>query len=227
MRITAGHARSRVFKTPEGNGTRPTDARTRETIFNILGERVVGARVLDLYAGSGALGLEAFSRGAASCLFVEQNAAAVRVIRENIASLGYENQSTIWQTNVKSAIGRLMEKMVQEKMGQRTEVIGHRTETETQGLKLKIQNFDVVFADPPFHRKSELPELCRLLDNFAPLLHNGKEPFSLPSLLVLQHAWKDEPGLSPNFVRINERRAGESRLSFYEIVGETFTDGIV
>ena len=218
MRITAGHARGRVFKTPEGNGTRPTDARTRETLFNIIGERVVKARVLDLYAGSGALGFEALSRGAQSVLFIEQNPAACRVIRDNIKSLGYEDVASVWQTNIKSAIARLL-----EKSGQQSVVSDQTSDDETRHLSLVALHFDLVLADPPFHRKAELPQLCALLDNIAPLLHNGKEPFSplppleLPPLLVIQHAWKDEPHLSPIFHRINQRRAGESRLSFYHI----------
>src|SRR4028119_593964 len=98
MRIHSGEARGRKLKTREGKGTRPTDARARETLFNIIGERVVDARVLDLYAGTGAIGLEALSRGAAECVFVEQNAGACRVIRENLRALDWSERTQVWQS---------------------------------------------------------------------------------------------------------------------------------
>lgn len=109
MRIHGGEARGRKLKTREGKGTRPTDARSRETLFNILGARVVGARVLDLYAGTGAIGLEALSQGAQSCLFVEQNAVACRVIRENLRVLGWHTRARVWQNAVKPALRRIAE----------------------------------------------------------------------------------------------------------------------
>lgn len=90
MRIVAGEWRGRKLVAPKGEATRPTADRTRETLFNMLASRVddfEGLAVADLFAGSGALGFEALSRGAASCLFVEQDDAALKAIRANIASL--------------------------------------------------------------------------------------------------------------------------------------------
>jgi 16S rRNA (guanine966-N2)-methyltransferase len=90
LRIIAGEWRRRLLKAPPGEGTRPTADRTRETLFNMLASRLgsfEGLAVADLFAGSGALGLEALSRGAESCLFVEQDPAAVRALRANIAAL--------------------------------------------------------------------------------------------------------------------------------------------
>ncbi|MCT2400647.1 16S rRNA (guanine(966)-N(2))-methyltransferase RsmD [Novosphingobium mangrovi (ex Huang et al. 2023)] len=90
MRIVAGEWRGRKLAAPEGDTTRPTADRTRETLFSMLTSRLgsfEGLKVADLFAGSGALGLEALSRGAAHCLFVDQDAAAIRAIRRNIANL--------------------------------------------------------------------------------------------------------------------------------------------
>jgi 16S rRNA (guanine966-N2)-methyltransferase len=92
MRIVGGEHRGRALKAPEGEATRPTSDRAREAVFNILehapwSPRLVDARVIDLFAGSGALGLEALSRGAAWCLFVESDAAARGAIRDNIEAL--------------------------------------------------------------------------------------------------------------------------------------------
>ena len=88
MRIIAGSFRSRILEAPAGLGTRPTSDRLRETLFNVLAPRIEGARFLDLYAGSGAVGIEALSRGAAGVVFVERAAGAVKVLRGNLGRLG-------------------------------------------------------------------------------------------------------------------------------------------
>ena len=87
MRVVAGEFKGRPLQAPKGVRTRPTADRVREAMFSILGD-VAGARVLDLYAGSGALGIEALSRGAASALFVEKDPRAVAAIRRNLEGLG-------------------------------------------------------------------------------------------------------------------------------------------
>lgn len=95
MRIVAGELASRRLATPRGRTTRPTSDRARESLFAALADRVVGARVLDLFAGSGALGLEALSRGAEHATFCEQDRDALVAIRANVASLGLQERSTI------------------------------------------------------------------------------------------------------------------------------------
>lgn len=87
LRITGGLWCGRAFAAPAGEACRPTQARVREALFDRLGPRVEGARVVDLFAGSGALGLEALSRGAAQALFVERDAAALAVLRSNLGAL--------------------------------------------------------------------------------------------------------------------------------------------
>jgi 16S rRNA (guanine966-N2)-methyltransferase len=89
VRVVAGEFRGRVLRAPPGLRTRPTGDRVREALFSILAD-VTGARVLDLYAGSGALGIEALSRGAASATFVERDARAAATVERNLASLGLE-----------------------------------------------------------------------------------------------------------------------------------------
>ncbi|HVF09379.1 MAG TPA: 16S rRNA (guanine(966)-N(2))-methyltransferase RsmD [Abditibacteriaceae bacterium] len=190
MRILSGEAKGRTLKTRAGKGTRPTDSRAREMLFNILGERVIEARVLDLYAGSGAVGLEALSRGAGYCLFVEQNAGAAHAIRGNVRACGWGERATVWQTNMKSAAHRLT----------------------AEGAR-----FDIIFADPPFTRPQELNDLSVRMDKWSQLLHNvGTES---PALLIIQHYWKAQSELqarlSPRFTALQERRAGESMLSFF------------
>ena len=101
MRIVAGAFRGRRISGPSGEGLRPTSDRLREAIFNVLahsyGDPVAGARVIDLFAGTGALGLEALSRGAAFALFVDDGAEARALIRENIAALGLGGVTRIYR----------------------------------------------------------------------------------------------------------------------------------
>jgi len=87
MRVIAGEFRSRRLMSLPGNATRPTPDRLRETLFNILAPRIAGATFVDAYAGTGAVGIEALSRGAAYVFFLEKNRAALEVIRQNLASL--------------------------------------------------------------------------------------------------------------------------------------------
>jgi 16S rRNA (guanine(966)-N(2))-methyltransferase RsmD len=91
MRIIAGALKGRRLKTPSWEGLRPTSDRLRETLFNIVGARVPGAHVLDAYAGTGAVGIEAISRGAARVVFIERDPRAARLIAENLARCGVEN----------------------------------------------------------------------------------------------------------------------------------------
>lgn len=106
MRVIAGEFRSRRLKTLPGLATRPTPDRLRETLFDILAPRIEGLRFLDAYAGSGAVGIEALSRGAAKAIFIESRRAAAEVIRENVASLGLESRAEIVTAKVKSALPR-------------------------------------------------------------------------------------------------------------------------
>ena len=100
MRIIAGEAKGRKLRTLKGNETRPTSDRVREALFSSVGDRVVDAKVLDLYAGSGALGIEALSRGAASATFVEGNDKAAEVIRKNLAQTRVRGDSEVLNVTV-------------------------------------------------------------------------------------------------------------------------------
>jgi 16S rRNA (guanine966-N2)-methyltransferase len=126
MRIVAGKFRGAGLVAPKGLATRPTSDRVRQTLFNVLehgapGVAFDGARVLDLFAGSGALGLEALSRGARFCLFVEENAEARAAIRRNVEALGLTGITKIW-----------------------------RRDATKLGPAGRIEPFDVVFCDPPY-----------------------------------------------------------------------------
>jgi 16S rRNA (guanine966-N2)-methyltransferase len=106
MRIIAGAFKGRRLAPVKGR-TRPTAAKVREAVFSILGPAVHGVRVLDLFAGTGALGIEALSRGAATAIFVEDHPEALKVLRRNLAALGLTDRTTVWPLPVATAVKKL------------------------------------------------------------------------------------------------------------------------
>ncbi len=110
MRIIAGRFRSRLLKTVPGLAVRPTPDRLREAMFNVLGEKVEGRSFLDAYAGSGAVGLEALSRGARHVILMEKSPSALAVIRENVQSLGVQSEVTL----LRGSAARLIETLTAE-----------------------------------------------------------------------------------------------------------------
>src|SRR6204780_1186382 len=109
MRVIGGTYRSRRLIAPRGLGTRPTSDRLRETLFNVLAPEIEGAVFADLYAGSGAVGIEALSRGASFVYFLENAAPALAAIRANLASLDIESGFRIEPRSVSAALDRLSE----------------------------------------------------------------------------------------------------------------------
>lgn len=109
MRVISGLARGRRLKTVPSRKVRPTADRVKEAIFSMIASRVdlEGARVLDLFAGSGALGIEALSRGATHCTFVERDRQAARVLRENLAACGFEERSLVLICSIGAAFAQL------------------------------------------------------------------------------------------------------------------------
>jgi 16S rRNA (guanine966-N2)-methyltransferase len=138
MRVIAGRLGGRRLKAPRGRRvTRPTSDRVREALFAMLGD-LAGASVLDLFAGTGALGIEALSRGAGSVVFVERHAGALRTLSENLAALGIE--STQAQVRRGDALGAL------------------------QSARGREETYDLVFIDPPYRQSHEWgPELSAVL----------------------------------------------------------------
>jgi 16S rRNA (guanine966-N2)-methyltransferase len=127
VRVIAGRYGGRTLKAPPGRNTRPTSDRVREALFSILGPRIQDARVLDLFAGSGALGLEALSRGAAEATFVDDAATAIRAIKDNLQALGASAE-----THRTDAL----------------RFLGHASRSGAQ--------YDLIFLDPPYRQAERL-----------------------------------------------------------------------
>jgi len=142
MRVIAGTLRRRVLEAPAGLRTRPTSDRLRETLFNVLAPRIMAARFLDLYAGSGAVGIEAASRGAVQVVLVERDAPALKVLRTNLENLGLRGEVRVEAVSVAAFLRR----------------------GRPQG---SATPFDVVFLDPPYDAAEEYALALGLLGGGA------------------------------------------------------------
>lgn len=129
MRIIAGIHKNRLILTPKGLSTRPTTEKVRAALFNICQGYIKGAHFLDLFAGSGAMGLEALSRGAASATFIENDKASIRCLQQNIRTMGCEDQTKIWHGDV----FLMMDKLAKH---------GNQ--------------FGIIYADPPYATAEEM-----------------------------------------------------------------------
>jgi 16S rRNA (guanine(966)-N(2))-methyltransferase RsmD len=110
MRVIAGQFRSRQLKSLKGLALRPTSDRLRETVFNVLAPLIVGARFLDVFAGTGAIGIEALSRGAAEAVFIESHTPAAALIKQNLASLGIKTGVSVMAMDAVRALDKLAAK---------------------------------------------------------------------------------------------------------------------
>lgn len=139
MRVIAGSQKGRRLIPPRGSGVRPTADRVKEALFSILGERTIGARFLDLYAGTGAIGIEALSRGATRATFVEPDQASLRVLRANLDRCGMATFADVRPRTVEAFLRR---------------------------PRQPDSVYDIIFADPPYHEDSGL-KLLPSLDRAA------------------------------------------------------------
>ncbi len=173
MRISAGEHRGRRLQSPKGLRTRPTSDLLRQAIFNVMGARIQGARVLDLYAGTGALGLEALSRGAADATFVERDRSALASLKTNLATLG---------------------------VSARARVLGQDALTALERLARTGERFDCVFLDPPYADDSavrcvETLAPGRILSDNAVLFVQAFHRTELPERIgTLRGAWQRRYG---------------------------------
>jgi 16S rRNA (guanine966-N2)-methyltransferase len=186
MRIIAGSYRSRTLAAPAGLETRPTSDRLRETLFNVLAPRIEGAAFLDLYAGSGAVGIEALSRGAARVEFVERAPAALSVLNANLAKLGVTAGFRIHNRSVGGFL-RLLEA---------------RT-----GFDIV---FDIVFLDPPYDAGREYAATLDALGG------DSAGPLAAGAMVIAEHRRKERlEDRYGELTRTRLLEQGDAALSFY------------
>jgi 16S rRNA (guanine966-N2)-methyltransferase len=197
MRVIAGTYRSRPLVAPRGDHTRPTSDRLRETLFNILAPRMEGCRFADLYAGTGAVGIEALSRGAAHVWFAEKADPALAAIRANLKTLKIGGGFTIEDRGTGALLERLA-KAAQKAAG--------------DGVVPGIQ-LDVVYLDPPWEAETEYTNTLHLLGGAR-----GGGLLATGALVVVEHRSKTKlPERFGTLVQTRTRKQGDAALSFYAL----------
>ncbi len=187
MRVIAGTYRSRILKSLKGLALRPTSDRLRETLFNVLGPGIAGSRFIDLFAGTGAIGIEALSRGAAEVVFVENHPPAVALIRRNLASLNIRSGATVLAADALRGLEKIASR---EKRG----AVG----------------YDFIFLDPPYAAAKDYARVLEFLGS-ANLLASGgivvaehRRSFDLPEEIGALRCYR-------------VLRQGDAALSFYRV----------
>jgi 16S rRNA (guanine(966)-N(2))-methyltransferase RsmD len=200
MRIIAGTFGSRRLEGPPGLNTRPTSDRLRETLFNVLAPRIKrvggGAAFLDLYAGSGAVGLEALSRGAAQVTFVERSAAALKVLRRNLERLGIESGFAVHAESVAAFL----------------RATGKASPKPGPHEVAKPGRYEVVYLDPPYDAAEEYAATLGVLGETPGILAPG-------AVVVAEHRRKQS--LEDRYGSLKRTRLleqGDAALSFYAAV---------
>jgi len=196
LRVIAGQYRSRRLQTLRGTALRPSSDRLRETLFNILGTAIEGAVFVDLFAGSGAVGIEALSRGARGAIFVENHAAAAALIARNLASLGIPIAAQV--ASGKTFAGS-------------AEILRMDAMDALERLDKSSAHIDFVYLDPPYADTRAYQEILEFLGESELLVRSG--------LVIAEHRRKtDLPALAGHLERARVVQQGDTALSFYRPV---------
>ena len=145
MRVISGKARGLKLNTPKNDDVRPTTDRVKESLFNMINSYIMDSDILDLFAGTGSLGIECLSRGANQCIFVDNSKESINIVKSNIKKARVENESIVLNLDFKSAIN---------------------------SLSLKNKQFDVIFMDPPYY-KNMFSDALSAVDNNNLLKEDG------------------------------------------------------
>lgn len=190
MKITGGKLKNRKLLSPKGTATRPTLEKLRQTVFNIMQHQVEGAKILDLFSGSGAIGIEALSRGAFQATFIEKDPLAFRTLQENVKTLALLSSSILIKGDVFTYLKQLNKQKV---------------------------SFDLIYADPPYFQKkkgkNDQKEIILFIDSSSLLAPGGL-------FFVEERYEKDSPLLSLPLKQLQlckERKIGSTLLLQFEL----------
>ena len=193
MRVVAGQAKGTRLIAPKGLDVRPTLDRVREALFSIIGERVEGAHFLDLYAGTGANGIEALSRGAACCTFVDNDTRSLGVIRRNLEATHLTDSAQVLRLTLPQGVATL---------ARESHAAGQGVATPCQRLK-----YNIIFADPPYDFQDH-SGLLEPIQSSKLLAVNG--------LIIIEHASRASlPDEIAGFHRTRQAVYGDTALSFF------------
>jgi 16S rRNA (guanine966-N2)-methyltransferase len=195
MRVIAGKYRSRQLKSLKGMALRPTSDRLRETLFNILSERVVGSRFVDAFAGSGAVGIEALSRGAKEVVFIEKHAPAAALIKKNLESLEVRAEARVLSVDALHGL----------------EILG-KEGSPTTDLSA------IVFLDPPYGNVADYDRVLSFLGS-ATLFREGS------LVIAEHRRNLELPEAAGRLRRVRVLRQGEATLSFYRVMEKPSESG--
>jgi 16S rRNA (guanine(966)-N(2))-methyltransferase RsmD len=196
LRVIAGQYRSRRLQTLRGTALRPSSDRLRETLFNILGTAVEGAVFVDLFAGSGAVGIEALSRGARGAIFVENHSAGATLIARNLASLGIPIAAKV--ASGKTFAGS-------------AEILRMDAMDALERLDKGSAHIDLVYLDPPYANTRAYQEILEFLGESELLRRGGS--------VIAEHRRKtDLPAIAGHLERARVVEQGDTALSFYKPV---------
>lgn len=190
MRVIAGKFRSRQLKSSKGMSLRPTSDRLRETLFNVIAGRVDGALFLDVFAGTGAVGIEALSRGAREVAFIENHAPTAALIKKNLASLGLRAEARVLALDALRGLERLAGEV---------------------GAKRGV--YDLVFLDPPYAAAEDYRGVLSFLGT-SPLLGESS------LVIAEHRRNFDLPQKAGNLGKVRVLRQGDAALSFYRCTME-------
>ena len=185
MRVIAGKFRSRSLKSLKGLALRPTSDRLRETLFNVLAERVADARFVDAFAGTGAVGIEALSRGAREVIFIENHVPAVALIRKNLRALGIQSLGSVLALDTLRGLQRLV-----------------------ANPPAAWSLVDIVYLDPPYAAAQDYRRVLTFL-GAAPFLAEGS------LVIAEHRSSVELPETFGNLSRVRVLRQGDATLSFY------------
>lgn len=188
MRIIAGTYRSRILKSLKGLALRPTSDYMRETVFNVLGPSVEGSRFLDIFAGTGAIGIEALSRGALEAVFIEDHAPAVTLIRKNLEALGIRSGAMVLPLDAAKALDKLQARHKSQDAG-----------------------FDFVYVDPPYAAAEQYDGILHMLGSALFLSPQAK-------VIAEHSRRTDLAEEFGALRRFRVLRQGDAALSFYTLV---------
>jgi 16S rRNA (guanine966-N2)-methyltransferase len=185
MRIIAGTFRSRQLKSLKGMAMRPTSDKLRETLFNVLGELVVDARFVDLFAGTGAVGIEALSRGAREAIFVEKHPPAIALIKRNLESLDIQKGARVLKSDALQALKQIADEPA-----------------------AASASMEILFLDPPYAQKEQYGNVLSFLGGANLLVENAVVIAEHPRSL-------DLPETFGKLERVRVLRQGDAALTFF------------
>jgi len=195
MRVIAGKFRSRLLKSLKGLGLRPTSDRLRETLFNVLVDRIPNARFVDAFAGTGAVGIEALSRGAREVIFIENHVPAVALIRKNLQTLGIQSLATVLALDALRGLQRM-----------------------AANSPAASSLVDIVFLDPPYAAAQEYRRVLTFLGT-APFLGAGS------LVIAEHRSSVELPETFGSLSRVRVLRQGDATLSFYRFTSNNLQGG--